>query len=212
MNIKTIIKRFNHCKIIKSVLWNIRCNTKLHLVIRNKSSIHIDKTASLKIVSGVFVVNDFYFKFSRQKYHSELILLPKSSLVINGNFSMYQGSGIYINENAKILIKSNSYINTNSLIECYNYIEIGEGTIISDNVRIQDSDLHTIHKSRKENSIPILIGNHVWIGMNVIILKGVTIGDGAIIGAGSIVTKDIPAYSLAAGNPAKVIKDNVEWN
>lgn len=47
--------------------------------------------------------------------------------------------------------------------------------------------------------------------MNVIILKGVTIGDGAIIGAGSVVTRDIPPRCLAVGNPARVIKENVEW-
>ena len=58
---------------------------------------------------------------------------------------------------------------------------------------------------------PVYIGKKVWIGVGAIILKGVTIGDGAIIGAGSVVTKDIPAGCLAIGNPAKVIKENVEW-
>lgn len=53
---------------------------------------------------------------------------------------------------------------------------------------------------------PVIIGNNVWIGDNVTILSGVTIGNGAVLGAGSIVTKDIPPYSIAAGNPAKVIK------
>jgi virginiamycin A acetyltransferase len=52
----------------------------------------------------------------------------------------------------------------------------------------------------------VKVGNSVWIGDSVIILSGVTIGDGAILGAGSIVTKDIPAYAIAVGNPAKVIK------
>jgi acetyltransferase-like isoleucine patch superfamily enzyme len=52
----------------------------------------------------------------------------------------------------------------------------------------------------------IIIGNDVWIANNVIILSGVTIGDGAVVGAGSVVTKDIPPYAIAAGNPAKVIK------
>lgn len=56
------------------------------------------------------------------------------------------------------------------------------------------------------NSKPIKICNDAWIGMNVIILKGVTIGEGAVIGAGSVVTKDIPAWCVAVGNPAKVIR------
>jgi virginiamycin A acetyltransferase len=53
---------------------------------------------------------------------------------------------------------------------------------------------------------PVTVGNNVWIGDNVIILSGVTVGDGAVLGAGAIVTKDVPAYSIAVGNPAKSIK------
>ena len=56
---------------------------------------------------------------------------------------------------------------------------------------------------------PIIIGRDVWIGRNVIILKGVTIGDGAVIGAYSVVTKDVPADTIVAGNPAKVIRERV---
>ena len=59
---------------------------------------------------------------------------------------------------------------------------------------------------RNVNSRPIVIKDDVWIGMNVIILKGVTIGEGAIVGAGSVVTKDVPAWTVVAGNPAKVVK------
>lgn len=52
----------------------------------------------------------------------------------------------------------------------------------------------------------VVIGNAVWVGDSVIILPGVTIGDGAVIGAGSVVTNSIPAYSIAAGNPARVLR------
>ena len=58
---------------------------------------------------------------------------------------------------------------------------------------------------------PVLIGSDVWIGANVIILSGAKIGDGAVIGAGSVVTKDIDPYSVAVGNPAKVIKNRKEF-
>jgi acetyltransferase-like isoleucine patch superfamily enzyme len=60
--------------------------------------------------------------------------------------------------------------------------------------------------SKSVNKPKTVIGNDVWIGVGTIILPGVTIGDGAIIGAGSIVTKNIPPYAIAAGNPAKIIK------
>ncbi|MGC4108472.1 MAG: sugar O-acetyltransferase [Thermomicrobiales bacterium] len=57
---------------------------------------------------------------------------------------------------------------------------------------------------------PITIGNAVWIGANVSVLPGVTIGDGAVIGAGSVVTKDVPARSVAAGNPARILRQITE--
>jgi maltose O-acetyltransferase len=55
-------------------------------------------------------------------------------------------------------------------------------------------------------TLPIKIGNNVWINFNSIILKGVTIGDGSIIAAGAVVTKDIPPFVMVAGNPARIIK------
>ncbi|MDE6498662.1 MAG: hypothetical protein K2L21_08380 [Muribaculaceae bacterium] len=56
-------------------------------------------------------------------------------------------------------------------------------------------------------SKPIRIEDDAWIGMNCIILKGVTIGEGAIVGAGSVVTRDVPAWTVVAGNPARVVKE-----
>ena len=58
----------------------------------------------------------------------------------------------------------------------------------------------------KTPTMPVTIGNDVWIGRRAIIMPGVTIGNGAIIGAGAIVTKDVPDYSVVGGVPAKVIK------
>jgi acetyltransferase-like isoleucine patch superfamily enzyme len=54
---------------------------------------------------------------------------------------------------------------------------------------------------------PVKINDRVWIGFNSIILKGVTIGEGGIVGAGSVVTKDVPPYTIVAGNPARVIRE-----
>ena len=78
-------------------------------------------------------------------------------------------------------------------------------------MHIRDSDTHTILNSNHIKTQPVYIGKNVWIGLGSIILKGVTIGDGAIIAAGSVVTKDVPSNCLVGGNPAKVIKDYIEW-
>ena len=103
------------------------------------------------------------------------------------------------------------YINRYAKIRCYASITIGDNVAISENFSIWDSDAHVILGREHLMTQPIIIGNNVWIGTNVTVLKGVTIGDGAIIAAGSIVSRDIPANCMAAGIPAKVIKENVAW-
>ncbi len=91
-------------------------------------------------------------------------------------------------------------------------IRIGNNVNIGANTSIVDSDFHPIDPSlrrtqpQQANSFPIVIEDDVFIGMNCLILKGVTIGKGTVIGAGSVVSKNLPPFSIAAGNPAKVIK------
>ncbi len=90
--------------------------------------------------------------------------------------------------------------------------------VISERVLLRDSDNHSIKdvgdsvSAESTESAPIVIGNHVWIGMNVTVLKGVTIGEGAIVAAGSVVIRDVPPHCLVGGVPAKVVKTDVTWN
>ncbi len=93
-------------------------------------------------------------------------------------------------------------------------IEIGDKTLIGANTKILDNDFHPIDPEIRlvtpGDNIPVSpvkIGRNVFIGCNSLVLKGVTIGDNSVIGAGSVVVKDIPANCVAAGNPAKVIKE-----
>lgn len=90
-------------------------------------------------------------------------------------------------------------------------IKIGDNVLIGSGVAIVDQDAHPIDPDDRRNGVgiinaaPIIIEDDVFIGARAIVLKGVTIGRGSVIGAGSIVTKDIPPFSIAAGNPARVI-------
>lgn len=89
------------------------------------------------------------------------------------------------------------------------YVTIGDDAFIGPNVSIYTACHSTDvaeRNSRREWALPVTIGNDCWIGGSVTILPGVTIGDGCTIGAGSVVTRDIPAHSVAVGNPARVIK------
>jgi acetyltransferase-like isoleucine patch superfamily enzyme len=132
-----------------------------------------------------------------------------SKMTVNGKFRIYSGSQIVVDENASLELGS-GYINSNSTISCFNCIKIGHDVAIAENVTIRDSDNHSI-VGGKPKTAPINIGNHVWIGLGVTVLKGVTIGDGAVIAAGSMVTKDVPPNCLAAGVPARVIRKDVSW-
>lgn len=69
----------------------------------------------------------------------------------------------------------------------------------------------TVDGEPRPQTAPIRIGNHVWIGSRATILKGVSIGDGAIIASGAVVSRDVEAGSIVAGNPARVVKEHAQW-
>ena len=93
-------------------------------------------------------------------------------------------------------------------------VTIGQRCLLGANVTVVDTDFHAVDDANRrynENpedirAAPVCIGNDVFLGTGTIVLKGVTIGDNAVIGAGSVVSSDIPANSIAAGNPARVLR------
>lgn len=104
------------------------------------------------------------------------------------------------------------YVNHNNVFLDCAKIKIGADTFIGPNCGLYTAVHPTNAKDRvagKEWARPIIIGNGVWLGGNVVVLPGVTIGDRAVIGAGSVVTKDIPPDTVAVGNPCRVIKTNI---
>lgn len=102
-----------------------------------------------------------------------------------------------------------------SSITVANRVEIGSNVLIGSGVLIVDNDMHPISPENRRYNLndiqaaPIYIGDNVFVGARSIILKGVVIGEGSIVGAGSVVTTDIPPNCIAAGNPAKIVK-NIE--
>ncbi|MFK7800600.1 MAG: acyltransferase [Anaerolineae bacterium] len=106
-------------------------------------------------------------------------------------------------------IGENTFINYGTSIAAMQHVKIGRDCNIGTYCMIMDNDFHRLepeHRNEQPDSAPIVIGDNVWLGGRVIVLKGITIGDGSVVAAGSIVTKDIPPRSLAVGSPAKVVR------
>jgi acetyltransferase-like isoleucine patch superfamily enzyme len=94
-------------------------------------------------------------------------------------------------------------------------IEIGKSCLFSSGIELRTTDSHKIFDAggqRLNVDAGILVEDHVWLGHGVAVLKGVTIGAGSVVGMRSIVTKSLPASSLAVGAPARVVRNGISWS
>lgn len=157
----------------------------------------------------------FFGENSEIEYPS--VLQDVSKTHIGNNTTILRGSRLqnYSDKNAtakEIVIGNNCYIGFGVSILNAGSIRIDDEVLIASNVLISSEN----HGMNPESIIPYMdqpldskdvhIEKGVWIGQNVCILPGVSVGEKAIIGAGSVVTKSVPSYSIAVGNPAKIIK------
>lgn len=166
---------------------------------------------SQKIINGTLSLG--YNLRHGSQAETYLKMQEDSILTVNGHFRAFFGSSMEVFRGACLTL-GNSYINSGTVIACANRITIGDGVAIARNVMIYDSDHHDVldeHNNVLNHSKPIVIEDHVWIGVGAIILKGVTIGEGAVVAAGAVVTHDVPAGCMVAGNPARIIKESVVW-
>jgi acetyltransferase-like isoleucine patch superfamily enzyme len=134
---------------------------------------------------------------------------------------------IYSSGNGKVSIGNNTSIRSGCILYCAKKILIGDNVIFSNDIVISDTNHHPINPNDRlkminsgwssklwlwkySNSKEIIIEDNVWIGQYSRILKGVKVGRNSIIASNSVVTKDIPPNCIAAGNPAKIVKNNIE--
>lgn len=112
-----------------------------------------------------------------------------------------KGFSVMIDKQGEVVIGNNVFFNNYCSLNAIQHISIGDDTIFGENVKVYDHN-HCYKnpdvpiKELGFSSAPINIGNHCWIGSNVVILKGVTIGDNCVIGAGCIVYKDVPSGTI----------------
>ena len=161
-------------------------------------------------------------KILNRSISKDVLLEVANNSVVGGNF-------VFENGNGKIRIGNRTFIGGGEFI-CISGIEIGDDVLISWGCTFMDNNAHALDFELRKNDVldwargirekkiglyknwdgvkcqPIKISDKAWIGFKSIILKGVTIGEGAVVGAGSVVTRDVPAWCVVAGNPAKIIK------
>jgi acetyltransferase-like isoleucine patch superfamily enzyme len=164
--------------------------------------------------------------------HSTAKIYPSARIVNNrggkgairiGAFSHIRGELLTFGHGGEILIGDYCYVGEGSRIWSGSRIEVGNRVLISHCVNIFDNLTHPVAATKRHEQFkaiigighpslldlaedPVMLNDDVLIGCQCVILKGVTIGQGAIVGAGSVVTKDVPGYAIAAGNPARVIR------
>lgn len=138
-------------------------------------------------------------------------------LKIGNDVKVGGGSFWLEDDHGAIIIESKTTIESAHLAvtEPCKKILIGEDCMLATNIEIRTGDSHSIIDAstgkRLNPPADVILERHVWIGANAVILKGVTIGANSIIATNSVVTHDIPPASVAAGQPAKVIRNGVSW-
>jgi len=158
-------------------MWRLRCCTRVGRLPRVYGRPHITNL-------GAIIIGDKFQLFSTT-VPSEMVA--------------YAGGRIEIGDRV--------FINYGASISAHQEIRIGDGSQLGSYACLMDNDYHRVEDRNADGeSKPIILGRNVWLGVRVIVLKGVRIGDNAVIGAGSVVTHDVPANCLAAGVPARVIR------
>lgn len=131
-----------------------------------------------------------------------------AELLPNAGQNLYIEPPFHCDYGSHIQCGDNVYFNVNCVVLDAAKVTIGSNVLFGPGVQLYAAThpLDAVVRRTLELAEPITIGDDCWIGGSAVICPGVTIGVGCVIGAGSVVTKDVPAYSLAVGNPARVIK------
>ncbi len=179
------------------------------------------------IFNPILLYHEIKRKKLQKKYSNVSLVLGNKVSIVNAKIGkhVYLGNNVFLNNSE---IGDHSYLNSASHA---NYTKIGKFCSIGSNVKFglgyhptnlisthpafysNNKDFKTFSDKNYFKEYPrIILGNDVWVGINVIVMGGVTIGDGAIIAAGAIVTKDVESYAVVGGVPARHLKYRIDKN
>jgi galactoside O-acetyltransferase len=147
---------------------------------------------------------------------------PNGCSLSIGSESNLEGVLVFEKTGARIAIGSRTHIGGDTIVAAASSIEIGDDVLIAFQALIMDHNSHSLRFSERQHDVrdwirgtkdwstvaisAVKISHKAWIGARAMILKGVTVGEGAIVAAGSVVTRDVPAWTIVGGNPAQVIR------
>jgi acetyltransferase-like isoleucine patch superfamily enzyme len=118
--------------------------------------------------------------------------------------------GLHLRDRGAVLsIGDGTFVNHRTELVAHERVTIGRDCLLAWDVLVLDCDSHRVDGGPR--SAPVTIGDRVWIGCRATVLKGVTVGDGAVVAAGAVVVHDVPPRALVAGNPARVVREDVDW-
>ncbi len=211
-------KLFGPLSFLRFVYYNFikiaRSSSGCFFIPSRYAALDVSKTAKVYLGHSVLFG---WCNMKNSKLETALYMAEGSSLELGGADSnsmelIGYGSYIQVGKNAKLKI-GNSFINREVKIICNKDISIGDGCVIAMGAVIRDNDggNHQILSDGYLNRKPIIIGDHVWVGENSMILKGVKVGEGSVIAASSLVTKDVPPHCMVAGVPARIVRENIKW-
>lgn len=205
-NILTLIYKLN---LFKSLYYSIKFRGHIYV---GKAEFHIEGNGKIEFSSpNSYLLIGVYTTVPTP---TVLTIMHNATLRVGQNSMINRGSKIVIHEGGRLIIGNNTYINENARIHCRKNIQIGNNCAIAWNTNIMDTDLHTIHytNNKKNNDEDIIIGNHVWIGANSVILKGSTIEENCIVAANSLVNGKLRGKYIYGGNPCQELKTFETWS
>jgi acetyltransferase-like isoleucine patch superfamily enzyme len=208
LNREVVLRVLLHVSVLRTLYWSIRYRG--WCVLSRGTRLKIGSGSKLHIPSGSFL----FLGFAHYTPTPCSIHIGKHArLSIQGTVQILRGVRVFVNDEAHLEIGNRSYINDCSTITCFEHIKIGSGCSISWNTNIMDTNIHELIVAGRPRprTAPISIGDRVWIGSGATILAGTTIDEQAIVAAASVVTADVPSKVVVAGNPARIIAEDVSW-
>jgi acetyltransferase-like isoleucine patch superfamily enzyme len=198
--------------------WALRLRNRLSPT----NSFHVDRRATFKSEANILRTR-VDIKGASEVVLEEGVRLRNAELLIRGN-----ANSLAIEKNSNFSGRIELYGDGNAvkigegtsirgaLLVAHNgrKIEIGYGCLFSHDVELRTTDSHKIFDEngvRINEDRDIIIGDSVWLGVGVLVLKGVTISGGCVVGARSVVTDDMAARTLAVGSPARIVRNSISW-